>query len=99
MADVCQRVKKRMSQEGPLRRITVEYLKKCSTPKPKRRGICFLDAYIDGNWEETAASPDNDCYLRVGYKLRVSDNDCKGESSLQSCRQDRRMMDQIPTAP
>ena len=38
-------------------------------------GICFLDKYIDETWEVCDRSPDNNCYLRVDYKLDVTETD------------------------
>ena len=46
---------------------------------PQSKGICFLDVYLDENFQEKPPAPHNDCYRRVNYKLHLSDDDFVGQ--------------------
>ncbi|CAK0904007.1 unnamed protein product [Prorocentrum cordatum] len=41
--------------------------RKCSTPKPRSRGVALKDVNLNEDWQEAPKSPDNNCYFRVPY--------------------------------
>ena len=52
--------------------LTKLYSLKCSTRKPKSRGICFLDVYVDENWTEAEKRPSNNCYISLPHFINIT---------------------------
>ena len=46
-----------LDQEKLQADLTRLYTKKCDTKKPKSNGVCFLDVYVNENWEVGEKSP------------------------------------------
>ena len=43
------------------------YLVEWDTAMPRSEGVCFSDVYLNATWQMATKSPDNNCYLRIGY--------------------------------
>ena len=43
------------------------FLVEWDTAMPRSEGVCFSDVYLNATWQMATKSPDNNCYLRIGY--------------------------------
>lgn len=52
--------------------MTKLFLTTCDTPRPRSQGVCFVDKYLDVNFQEKAKSPSNDCYFHTGNFFEIT---------------------------
>ena len=85
IADVCPRAKVWFGndfEKGSHSKLWRAFARDCQTMKPRNQGICFEDVYLDVTWQEGVRNRENDCYVGLGYRYNVSEEDCGPERTL-----------------
>jgi hypothetical protein len=87
LADLVRSARYTLSRSGATKDVNLSFLKSCNTSKPRSKGVCFVDTYLDENWQEKQSRRENDCYCKVNYKLRLTDLDyLNGSGTRQTYR-------------
>ena len=79
MANVLEKLKNEMETKARLNTITQQFNDYCTSPKPDSHGVCFQDVYLVDDWNEAEPSPENNCYVILPYKFKISASDFEGK--------------------
>ncbi|CAE7726165.1 unnamed protein product [Symbiodinium sp. CCMP2592] len=67
VADMLAQYRKTWENEFLSKPLSKLFLVEWDAPLPRSKGVCFLDVFLDENWEIAPKSRDHNCYLKLNY--------------------------------
>ena len=67
VADMIATYRKAWENEPFSKVLSKLFLEEWDTPMPASSGVCFLDVFLDAQWNVAPKSRDNNCYLKLNY--------------------------------
>ena len=67
VGDMLAQYRKTWEDESLSKPLSKLFLVEWDTPLPRSKGVCFLDVFLDENWEIAPKSRDRNCSLKLNY--------------------------------